>query len=60
MTGPAPSTLSDADLVERCRHGDAEAWNAFVDRFSRYVYAICTRGFHLAQHDAEEIGRAHV
>ena len=55
MAGPAPSTLSDADLVERCRHGDNEAWNAFVERFSRYVYAICTRGFNLAQHDAEDV-----
>jgi RNA polymerase sigma-70 factor (ECF subfamily) len=26
-----------------------------VERFSRYVYAICSRGFRLAQHDAEDI-----
>jgi RNA polymerase sigma factor (sigma-70 family) len=46
---------SDAQLVSRCREGDADAWNEFVERFSRYVYAICGRGFRLAQHDAEDV-----
>jgi len=46
---------SDAQLVSRCREGDAVAWNEFVERFSRYVYAICGRGFRLAQHDAEDV-----
>lgn len=48
-------TLSDAALVQRCRAGDAEAWNALVERFSRYVYAICTQGFRLADADAEDV-----
>jgi RNA polymerase sigma factor (sigma-70 family) len=47
--------FSDADLVHRCRSGDPAAWNELVERFSRYVYAICTRGFHLEQHDAEDV-----
>jgi RNA polymerase sigma factor (sigma-70 family) len=46
---------SDAQLVSRCREGDPAAWNEFVERFSRYVYAICGRGFRLAQHDAEDV-----
>jgi RNA polymerase sigma-70 factor (ECF subfamily) len=46
---------TDAQLVSRCRAGDADAWNEFVERFSRYVYAICSRGFRLAQHDAEDV-----
>jgi RNA polymerase sigma-70 factor (ECF subfamily) len=46
---------TDAQLVSRCRDGDAEAWNEFVERFSRYVYAICIRGFRLAQADAEDV-----
>jgi RNA polymerase sigma factor (sigma-70 family) len=49
----APS--SDAVLVARCRRGEAAAWNELVERFSRYVYAICTRGFRLADHDAEDV-----
>jgi RNA polymerase sigma factor (sigma-70 family) len=50
-----PVEQSDAQLVARCREGDAAAWNEFVERFSRYVYAICGRGFRLAQHDAEDV-----
>jgi RNA polymerase sigma factor (sigma-70 family) len=46
---------SDAQLVSRCRAGDPEAWNEFVERLSRYVYAICSRGFRLSQHDAEDV-----
>ena len=46
---------TDAQLVSRCREGDAAAWNEFVERFSRYVYAICGRGFRLAQQDAEDV-----
>jgi RNA polymerase sigma-70 factor (ECF subfamily) len=47
--------LSDSQLVERCRDGDADAWNELVERFSRYVYAICTQGFRLSQTDAEDV-----
>jgi RNA polymerase sigma factor (sigma-70 family) len=46
---------SDAQLVSRCREGDPAAWNEFVERFSRYVYAICIRGFRLTQQDAEDV-----
>ncbi len=46
---------TDAQLVSRCRAGDPDAWNEFVERFSRYVYAISSRGFRLAQHDAEDV-----
>ncbi|MGH3133590.1 MAG: RNA polymerase sigma factor [Gaiellaceae bacterium] len=49
------STLTDAELVGRCRAGDADAWNELVERFSRYVYAICVKGFRLADSDAEDV-----
>ena len=49
------STLSDAELVERCRGGDGEAWNELVERFSRYVYAVTVRGFRLGEQDAEDV-----
>jgi RNA polymerase sigma factor (sigma-70 family) len=51
----AALTGSDAELVGRCRRGDAAAWNELVERFSRYVYAICTQGFRLSEHDAEDV-----
>jgi RNA polymerase sigma factor (sigma-70 family) len=46
---------SDAALVARCRRGDEAAWNELVERFSRYVYAICTQAFRLSEHDAEDV-----
>ena len=47
--------LSDAQLVGRCRNGDAAAWNELVERFSRYVYAIAARAYRLPEHDAEDV-----
>ena len=49
------STLSDSQLVARCRAGDPQAWNELVERFSRYVYAIAVQGFRLQGHDAEDV-----
>jgi RNA polymerase sigma factor (sigma-70 family) len=54
-TEHATSRLSDAELVRRCREGSPEAWNEMVERFSRYVYAICSRGFGLNAEDAEDV-----
>ena len=50
MTGQ----LSDTDLVARCRGGDEAAWNELVERFSRYVYAICVQAFRLGPQDADD------
>ena len=49
------STLSDSQLVARCRAGDPQAWNELVERFSRYVYAICVQAFRLPDSDAEDV-----
>jgi RNA polymerase sigma factor (sigma-70 family) len=46
---------TDAQLVSRCRDGEQAAWNELVERFSRYVYAICTKGFRLGEEDAEDV-----
>ena len=48
-------TLTDTELVRRCKAGDVDAWNALVDRFSRYVSTICLRGFRLRAEDAEDV-----
>jgi RNA polymerase sigma factor (sigma-70 family) len=47
--------VTDAELVARCRNGEAAAWNELVERFSRYVYAITSQAFRLPQHDAEDV-----
>jgi RNA polymerase sigma-70 factor (ECF subfamily) len=49
------STLTDAELVRHCRAGNTDAWNELVERFSRYVYAVCTKGFRLDAEDAEDV-----
>jgi RNA polymerase sigma factor (sigma-70 family) len=46
---------TDAQLVARCRAGEEAAWNELVERFSRYVYAICVQAFRLSPHDAEDV-----
>ncbi|HST14600.1 MAG TPA: sigma-70 family RNA polymerase sigma factor [Gaiellaceae bacterium] len=46
---------TDAALVARCRSGDDSAWTLLVERFSRYVYAICSQGFRLGRHDTEDV-----
>jgi RNA polymerase sigma-70 factor (ECF subfamily) len=46
---------SDAELVAACRDGSEEAWHDLVDRFARYVSAICIQGFRLAPSDAEDV-----
>jgi RNA polymerase sigma factor (sigma-70 family) len=50
-----PPEVTDAQLVGRCRAGDASAWNELVERFSRYVYAIAVRAYRLPEHDAEDV-----
>jgi RNA polymerase sigma factor (sigma-70 family) len=48
-------TLSDSQLVARCRAGDQQAWADLVNRFSRYVYAISVQAFRLPESDAEDV-----
>jgi RNA polymerase sigma factor (sigma-70 family) len=49
------TVITDAELVQRCRAGEPDAWNELVERFSRYVYAIATQGFRLSTADAEDV-----
>ena len=51
----ADPAMTDAQLVARCRAGDQDAWRELVERFSRYVFAIATQAFRLAEHDAEDV-----
>jgi RNA polymerase sigma-70 factor (ECF subfamily) len=49
------ASVSDAQLVARCRAGDEPAWSALVERFSRYVHAIAVGAFRLSDADAEDV-----
>ena len=55
MSDTLDARVSDAELVSACRAGDPDAWNALVERFSRYVSAIATQAFRLSEHDAEDV-----
>lgn len=54
MEGSAQAR-SDAQIVAACRDGDRRAWDLLVERYSRYVYAICVQGFRLGPADAEDV-----
>ena len=45
---------SDSELLERARHGDAEAFSALVRRHDRYLYRI-TRSILRDDHEAEDL-----
>jgi RNA polymerase sigma factor (sigma-70 family) len=48
------SAQDDAQLVARCRQGDAAAWAALVQRYQRLVYAIVGR-VGLDEHSAADV-----
>lgn len=50
MGGPGELT----ELLARASRGDADAWNALVDRFSSLLWAVA-RGHRLGQEDAADV-----
>jgi RNA polymerase sigma factor (sigma-70 family) len=44
----------DAELIERCRAGDQDAWRKLVQRHAALVHGILRAGFRLESHDAED------
>jgi RNA polymerase sigma factor (sigma-70 family) len=47
-------SLSDADLLDACREGQAEAWDALVARYERLVYTIPFR-YGLTKSEADDV-----
>ena len=43
-------------LVTRARHGDQQAWDALVERYSPLVWSICRR-YRLSRADADDVGQ---
>lgn len=48
---------SDSELVEACREGNAEAWNALLEKYKRLIYAIPFR-YGATAADADDIFQA--
>lgn len=49
--------LDDAELVARCRRGEARGWNVLLDRYKRLVFAIPRRAG-LDEHHAADVFQA--
>jgi RNA polymerase sigma-70 factor (ECF subfamily) len=52
-SGKAGST--DAEIVAACLAGDERGWDALLDRYAAYIYAVALRAFGLAPDAAEEV-----
>ncbi|WP_183095909.1 RNA polymerase sigma factor [Nocardioides stalactiti] len=48
------ATVSDHDLLRRCRRRDSEAWNELVRRYERLVYTVALRNG-LSADDAADV-----
>jgi RNA polymerase sigma-70 factor (ECF subfamily) len=46
---------TDADIVDACLRGDERAWDALIDRYAAYIYAVALRAFGLGPQAAEEV-----
>jgi RNA polymerase sigma factor (sigma-70 family) len=62
--GPAPKdidqTFDDSvviDLVASARDGDAQAWDALVERYAPLIWSICRR-YRLDHADADDVGQS--
>lgn len=40
---PPAEEATDGELLERCRHRDAAAWDVLVDRYERLVFSVARR-----------------
>lgn len=47
---------TNADLIRRCRAGDAQAWQLLVRRYARLVHAIPVR-YGMAPHEVDDVGQ---
>jgi RNA polymerase sigma factor (sigma-70 family) len=46
-----------ADLVDRSRNGDQQAWDELVERYAPLIWSIC-RGHRLSRPDTDDVGQA--
>lgn len=53
----APEVAPDSDLLQRCRAGDAEAWEVLVGRYERLVFSVALRNG-VSREDAADVTQA--
>jgi RNA polymerase sigma-70 factor (ECF subfamily) len=49
------AAATDEELVAGCLSGDDRAWDALIDRYAAYIYAIAVRAFSLRPDAADEV-----
>ena len=49
-------SLSNAELLHRCRAGDSQAWQVIVQRYGRLVHSVPVR-YGLSRSEAEDVGQ---
>ncbi len=54
---PARGDSVVIDLATRARHGEQQAWDALVERYSPLIWSICRR-HRLSNADAEDVGQS--
>lgn len=51
------ATAPDDEVLAGCLRGDADAWDALIDRYARLIYAIPLK-YRLSQADADDVFQA--
>lgn len=51
---PRSGPAGDVDLIKRCRHGEAAAWDALVAKYERLVFSVALRNG-LGREDAADL-----
>jgi RNA polymerase sigma factor (sigma-70 family) len=46
---------NDTDIVAGCLRGEDRAWDALIERYAAYIYAVAIRAFGLGPQAAEEV-----
>jgi RNA polymerase sigma-70 factor (ECF subfamily) len=49
------SSETDEEIVAACLAGDERGWNALIDRYAAYIYAVALRAFSLTPDASEEV-----
>jgi len=52
---PGAGAPTDAELVSACLAGDERAWDALIDRYAAYIFAIAHRAYGLSADAADEV-----
>lgn len=53
--GRGDQPAADDELVDRCLAGDERAWDALIDRYAGYIYAVAQRACSLGPNEVDDV-----